>query len=1216
MSGQAALKQVEGAKQRRGLVIYRASRLEALLPALRSLMDATPPLHALAPQTLIAAHPGIQQWLNGALAREYGVDGIAANLDIMLPSMWIERLALQQLEKQAVSLPAYRRQHLRWTIHRLLQGDIGSLGLTDTRVTKYLDAELEKSRPADAARRRFQLADRLAGLFSQYLVYRPDWLKMWEEGRPNAAVVKGGDPATTSTEQKLLAPLWKELRRTLGAHRGDIVAELIARLEQPNAPVGAEAALHVFGISHLAPSEFAVLRAFARHRLVAMYVPDPCQKFWGGLSRELSPLRQQRIDEIDRIDQANGADYWVEQGHPLLARWGRMGQHFIMALADGEADVLEDVRHWQDEQPEPPKNRLSRVQESIRQLDTELMESVAAEEAGDRSLLVHACHTPLRELEVLRDQLLDALDNDRSLKPSDIVVMAPNIQTYVPLIPSVFGVAGHEYASEDDAEPRGERKRLPYHLADVAVVRSHTLLGAFQRLLDLPGTRVTTPEVMDLLTVPEIARRLNLTPEGVDELGEWLQRSRVAWALDPEFRKGLGVPPIAAHTFGWAMDRMLAGYIMADASTDELQPPVSLPDGVELAPMTGIDGPAASHLGALDQLLGELQSLISLAGETKHASEWAEELETRFNALFRVDLMDREAREAKGVVLRLIRSLETEPKGAGEDPELHFSVIRDLLMARLSAAPERQNFLMGGITFCGMVPQRAIPFKVVAVLGLNDGEFPRAVSDSGLDLMTRYRRLGDRDVRLDDRYLFLETLMSARERLHLSFIGEGVRDGKPRAPSALLAELLATLDSAAGLEADDKTPRPWRVRHPLQAFDGRYFDKSDERLFSYNATFAAMHGKGNERSVSAFLDVAMSGASSTDAGVGERAPMTLRELSEYYKDPAKYLLKTHLHVSLDGLDESRLRESEPLAPKFEPLDTVTKKLFFNDGLKDRQWRPDGPPAWLRLSGILPPGLPGVKAWESEYSAVRLLLEETQSILGFEKGAPKPSNRAIDLVIGKQKQRLTGQVEHVFVTSEKVWQLLRVFPPKDGKLKAEKDLNFKDRVPLFLDWALLRIQTAHEMGADAPAVRLRALVTTGTGKKKGKAAESEASEERSWLAEINAWDDRFVGNPEEREKLLGILNERVLQLVRWAQEAQTKPRWYFPKTAWIGLTGKEGAAAGAWNPGERDYSPGYSRLLAGDMDFAPDSEEEIALKQFAKELNDCISLNPSESGGKQ
>jgi exodeoxyribonuclease V gamma subunit len=1231
VAGDGRLRAVDAASQAHGLVIYRASRLEALLPPLRQLMAATPPPHVLTPHTLIAAHPGMRQWLGGALAREYGSGGIAANLDILLPSAWIDRLAQRELGQRAVALPGYQRQHLRWTVHAALGSEVP--GVTDARIAVYLQAHAETdgargrgaSNGADAARRRFQLADRLARVYSQYLVYRPDWLRAWEQGRYHAATRGATDSVAATTEAQLLGPLWRHIRARLGAHRGDIVADLLDKLERGAPSAAASETLHVFGVSHLAPSELAVLRAFARHRLVAMYVPDPCREYWGGLARELPALRAQQHEEEARIEAAAGNEYWAPQAHALLGSWGRLGQHFIMSLADGDGDVLEDVRHWQDARPEPPRDRLARMQQSIRQLQPSLLAvdladaAVAAAERADASLRIHDCHTRLRELEVLRDQLLDALAtpgaDGAALKPSDIVVMAPDIQAYVPLIPAVFGVPG-------DA-----RERLPYHLADVAVAHGHGLFTAFQRWLDLPGTRLTAPEVVDLLAIPEVARRLDLDAAGLDELTQWLRRSRVAWALDGAFRERYGVPPIAEHTFGWAMERMLGGYLMADAEGADRQASVLLADGSELAPLTSIHGPAASNLGALDQLLGEVQALCDLAGKSLPASTWAPLMERRFEAFFRVDPGDRAARDAQNLLLRFIRGLANEPAAAGEDPLLHFAVVRDLLAERLAAAPERQRFLLGGITFCGMVPQRAIPFQVVAVLGLNDGEFPRTDSDGGVDLMTRCRRLGDRDVRSDDRYLFLETLMSARRRLHLSYIGQGVRDGKPRNPAAPLAELLAALDAAAGLRADDRqADRPWCVRHPLQPFDRRYFDAADPRLFSYSAAFAAMHGRAQAAAVPAFLDEAaldaareLAGPKLAAAGAAPPTVVTLRELAGYYKDPAKQVLQQHLHLSLDALDDERLPQREPLAAQFSRLDGVTTRLFFDEGLAAGAEALAQPPAWLRLGGLMPPGEPGAVAWEDERTAVNALLEQARALPGFAVGIPAASRHAIDLELGAW--RITGQVERVFAGEcEGVahWCLLRPFPAGKGKLKAEPDLGFKERVPLFLEWALLRLHGARGLGT-VPAVRLHALI---------------ADKDRRWQDGINAWDARFMAAPMEgRTSMLADLERRVARLLQWWRAAQSAPRWYFPKTAWASIKtelypsarkakaddadtaqAQSGAtkAAQAWasahdGGGERNYALGYNQLLAGEASFAPDTPELDALHAFAQALHANISF---------
>jgi exodeoxyribonuclease V gamma subunit len=1192
--------QLTESPQAAGMVIYRASRLEALVDPLRTLLAHTRPQHLLAPQTVISAHPGMRQWLHGALAQAEGPGGIVANLQSLLPSAWIDQLAVDRLGQQAVSLPRWQRRHLRWMIHAALEGDLAALGISDARIDTFL---LPTRGAADVARKRFQLADRLAGLYSQYLVYRPDWLAAWEHGRL-AATPAHGDAVRRSTEDRLLAPLWRHLRQLLGAHRADVVGQLIADLSKRPSP-DTHDALHVFGTSHLAPLELDVLRAYARHHLVAFYVPDPCRYYWGGLARDPAALRQLRHAEAERVAAANGADYWVEQGHPLLASWGRLGQHFLMNLASEGDQVLEDVRHWRDEQGPAPANRLERLQQSIRELDPALLRTSLDDDAvrkaniDDASLRVHACHTRLRELEVLRDQLLDAISAAQAAgKPlpfADIVVMAPNIHDYVPLIPAVFGVAG------DTREP------LPYHLADVTVARSHRLFESFERLLDLPTSRLSAQTVVDLLKMPDIARRLGLDDEAVDELCEWLRQSRVAWGLDAAFRTRFDAPPIAEHTFGWAMDRLLAGYLMSDTATDDRQPPVHLPmgdeAGSELLPMSGIHGPAAAYLGALDQLLMLIQSVCDAVRAPHAASAWSRTLEDWLESFFLIDPTDTPSREARALLLNFIGLIAREPAVAGQDPMLDFAVVRELLKERLAAVPERQRFLMGGVTFCGMVPQRAVPFRVVAVLGLNDQEFPRAVQDGGLDLMQRYRRVGDRDVRLDDRYMFLETVMSARERLHLSYIGEGERDGKPRNPASPLAELLAMLDAAAGLPAENTAiARPWLLRHALQPFDARYFDGRDPRLFSYSEAFAAMHGSGSEPDFPAFLDHIDSAPAPVPGEV------SISELAAYYKDPAKHVLRDQLKLTLDALDEDSLPQDEPLDAKFEYLDTVERRLFFG-ALQQGVIEPEqAPPPWVSLGGLLPPGRLGEQLWRSTRDALGVMLAGAAQWPGFEGGAPAAETHDIRLAFAGWQ--LSGQVTHAYPwlgDDATGWQLVRYAKPVErssgAALGKESSLSFKDRVPAFIDWATLRLSHADEQG-NVPAVRLQFLVE---------------AKDTPWQQAIADWDARFIAaDPAQRASMKAELQDRLARLLQWRAQGLLQPRWYFQKTAWGTVAAhaydrnKPLQPADEWER-ERSNTPGYNVLLAGEESFADDSRALHELQHFAQQLNACIWLQAEGAG---
>ncbi len=1193
-----------------GFTLLRASRLEALLEPLEALLAKTLPAHPLAPQTVIAAHPGMKQWLAGALVRKVGVGRIVGNLDVQLPSLWLDRLSTTLLGERAVALPRYRRAHLRWTLHAMLEHPqrYGS------RVLAYLESAKGDD---ERALRRFQLADRFARVFSQYLVYRSDWLAAWEAGKRDYATAGRNDAALQALESDCLAPLWQSAAAELGDHRGRLVKALTAALASQREPLEP---LHVVGLSHLPPAELSVLRAYAKCAPVFLYVPDPCREYWGGLHKanagrpDVAGWQNFHEEEKKRLDDPQALD-WRDQGHPLLARWGRMGQHFFATLVDGE--LREDIRHWQDETPARPENRLERLQESIRQLDPALMreEVTAPDAAADASLRVHACHTRLRELEVLRDALLDAIEK-AGVRAGNIVVMAPDIQAYLPLIPAVFG------------EPGSAREPLlPYHLVDVPVGRSHPLFTVFETLLGLGASRITAPEVVDLLGVAEVRAALGLDGGSADTLIEWLRHSRVAWALDGAHKQALSLPARAEHSFAWAMDRMLAGYLMANAPGDMEPQAVTLPDGTQLLPLTGIEGPNAAALGSLDRLLCELQAWRELAKDEQPASQWAEVLRVRVDALMHVDHTDADARAALSVVHRAIASLAAEPARNGEDPMLRLSVVRELLQEALAAAPVRQRFLMGGITFCGMVPQRAIPFDMVCVLGLDEGAFPRRTSDGGIDLMARLRRVGDRDVSSDDRYLFLETVMSARKRLHLSYIGQGVRDGKHRNPAAPLAELIAELETRCGIAPDDdKAPRPWQVWHPLQPFDGRYFDGQHPALFSYSDRFSEMHGNGQAR-----MRALRDGELPAPEPLPDPLPLVL--LEGCFKDPAKALLKDYLQLSLDALDDDvRLPEDEPM-DGVARLHTVARKVFLQHVLPrkcaDPEWVWDRqPPDWIRHGGLLPLGDAGDHAWAKEADAVEALWQRASASEHFDmRGQQGGQALRVDVSLMQPgdaggeagaPQRMTGLVRNVFPLrgSADGVQLVFAFPNSSDEkkhLKEPKTLDFKERVPAFLHWALLRLQRAD---ADRPApVRLTVL----------------AVGELELATQINAWEMAFCdADPQTRATMAADLRRRLRALIELARMGRDGVSRFYPKSAWMALQkkpedandlerwGKAVAAdvAKVWwqstSVGERDYAPGYTQLLEGDLIFGdpdtdPDSHALHALLQDAQQINALIQL---------
>lgn len=1120
-----------------GILVFRASRLEALLEPLELLLHAQRPAQVLAPQTIVAAHPGMKHWLVSAMARRRGSARIVANLDVLLVSDWLDDLAQSILGKNAVAVAPWQRAALRWRIHELLPE------LQDTSISAFLSER-------DAPRRRYQLADRLAHLFGQYMTYRPDWLQAWQRGKP-------------AGPRSFQAELWQRLHASIGiAHRAERIGALVQRLQQQSHTENLEP-LHLFGMSHLAPAEMHVLHALARVRPVAIYVPDPCREYWGGLRTERSQLQAMAEWPVDDALQ----EHLLQLDHPLLAQWGRMGQHFMLALNQGEEDLRVDTRHWGDlSDPPLQMSRLHRVQESVRRLEqasllnaTTLLATNADE---DSSLRIHACHTPLRELEVLRDALLQALKDDPKLLPSDIVVMAPDISRYAPLLPALFGGA----TTADTI--------LPFAIADGARLRSHPIFAAFESLLTVPDARLTAPQVADLLSLPAVARRLGLHDEHRQQLMQWLTESRVAWGLDGPFKQAFDIPPSAEHSFAWAMDRMIAGYVLGANAADQS---IAF-DGI--LPLQGVNGPGVEALGALDQLLQVLADIHRETQQPRTASAWVRQLGHWLDQVFDSRGVDKLERAAIEDLQKLILNLELETAQAEVDPQLSFVVVQEYLRQALASIPEQPRWLRGGITFCGMVPQRSIPFQVIAVLGLNEGDFPRAPRDAQLDLMQQQRRLGDRDVRDDDRYLFLETLMAARSMLHLSFIGEGVRDGRPRNPAAPLAELLEFLEQAAGIQPAAKTDSasiPWLIRHPLQPFDRRYFDASDPRLFSFRTEFAEM----TRADISASDPIV-----SPVVGV---LPTSFRvaTMKSFFKDPARTLCTHWLKLRLDALEEDRLSEREPLEAKTSAIDRVARRLFF-DALLQQEELPDVSPDWLRLSGMLATGALGECAWAVEREKAALLLNNARTRVDLQ--AVDLKRKALRVDIALQGFHISGELNLLFETSQTL-MVLDAFPGKEAKA-----LGFRERLPFFVEWALLRLHHRNEL----KSIRAVAICAGNAG-----------AEDDDFVRALNSVDRHLADAGTDRAQVDCIhadIEQRLGALLRIMQSSLQQGLRYLPKTsaALLGVVEAQWAetAETAWQGGdfwggERDYAPGYAQWLLRDLSFL---EQPQILAEFAHQAS--------------
>lgn len=913
------------------LNLYQSNMLEALARLYLAVRE--PSRDPLVPETLLVPSQGMQRWLAFTLAQE---QGIAANLDFQLPSSFMWQLVRRAFPELPLRSPL-DCEPLAWRVLRelpLLQVEV---------------AALHRHWQAADARGRFELASRVADVFDQYLVYRPDWILGWEQGR-----LFGLGP-----DEAWQAALWRAMAGRGAPHRARLLQEFAARLAAGEV-AGLPERLTLFGVSSLPPAIWELLQRLGEHHEVDVFLLNPSQEYWGQLRR------------------GDGE----ESGHPLLAALGQQGRDFIASVVasgahepvGGEAFVT------------PASDTLLGVlQADLLAQRLRAPEEKVALRAEDRSVQVHACHSALRELEVLHDQLLMLFEQDPTLQPDDVLVMCSDIERYAPLADAVFGT-------------RADPAAIPYTIADRRLEAEEPLLRHFAELLALPGSRFEAERVLGLLEAPALRARFELDESDLPLVRRWCEELHLRWGRDAADRRKRGLPEDAPLSWRDGLARLLAGFAL----------PVGLAPAADLR-FAGL-APAdlvlsVSQAQVMARLVAFVEALLhweQRLSAPRTLAAWADTLDALVDACFSETADSREALACLHATAAELR----EQAALAEDAGVHdFGVVSTWLKRQLKGLESRHGFLSGAVTICAMVPLRSLPFRVIAVLGLDDGVFPRQQKAAPFDLVAKHGRPGDRSRRLDDRYLFLETLMAARQVLYLSYVGASDVDGSLRAPSPLLAELLDQVARTVADEASKAASRRLVTRHPLQPFSPRYFQdrlfadghfKDNGSLFSFEPRLAAAsrvvaaQGQGGADLPGAIFS---SDLPPPDPGLLE---VTLPRLERFLRHPARFFLRERLGVQLP-MDAAALADDEPVT--LSDRRALRRRLFA---------APDLTPAALRAEGLLPAGVWGERLWAVEAAQVARLRREREALGAMALSPLDFVWRDVDLTLSGQFTELTDQ----------------------------------------------------------------------------------------------------------------------------------------------------------------------------------------------------------------
>jgi exodeoxyribonuclease V gamma subunit len=948
------------------LHLHRATRTDALVDALRETL-ATPPADPFAAEVIAVPSKGVERWIAQRLSLHLGAmtdrqDGICANVAFPSPRRVIES-ALAAASGIDPDEDPWGPGRAVWPLLAVVDEHRGEPWLG------ALHAHLERSRGRLGAVRH------MAGLFDRYALHRPEMLVRWA----------AGDDAGLPDDARWQAELWRRLR---------------AHLEVPSPPERLTAAcerlrdepeladlpdrLAMLGLTRLPAARLRVLGAIAAHRDVHLHILHPSPALWEKVAATLDDAENPPRRKDDRTVAL--------PNNRLLASWGQDARELQVVLASSGA-AHTDQHH--DSELTEPKTLLARLQADIRDDGTppDNADDRAPHDPDDASLIVHSCHGRARQVEVLRDALLHVLADDTTLEPRDIIVMCPDIESYAPLIHATFGSGEVLEEVLDDAAEHidlPDRPDLRVRLADRALRQTNPVLGVVARLLELADARITASEVLDLADREPVRRRFRLDDDDVARAEGWVAASGIRWGLDGPHRQPFSLERVSGGTWQAGLDRVLVGVTTTEADR-------RLVGGV--LPLDDVGSSDIDLAGRLTELVHRLRHALDALVQAQALHVWADAILEAADALTATTPRDAWQRQELANLLADVLAEATADAEPAPTP-LELADVRALLADRLRGRPTRANFRTGHLTICTLVPMRAVPHRVVCLLGLDDEVFPRTGTRDGDDLVLHDPHVGDHDARLEDRQLLLDALMSASDRVLITYSGKDERTNAPRPPAVPVGELLDVVDRT--VRVPDGRPRDRIVvEHPLQAFDPRNFTPGELRTdgpwgFDAPTLAGARALEGPRTSPGRFLPGPLSDVPGPLVEVDD--------LVRFVQKPMRTFLHRRLGITVGEYDDE-IQDALPIE-----LDDL-EKYGVGNRLLDTLLQGATPQAAVDAEfarGFLPPGALGQAVVDEVWPKVGAVLTCARDVLDLQAEPESVDVRAV-LVDGRT---LSGTVSGV------------------------------------------------------------------------------------------------------------------------------------------------------------------------------------------------------------
>jgi len=882
------------------------------------------------------------KWLSLKIAEKTGV---CANFSFLFPNRFIDQIINLHKRRSLIFTP----EILTFRIMSLLTKLIDEPQFKEIKFYLYNQGKTTFTLPEQKITL-YRLSKKIADTFDQYLLYRPHIIFDWEKRKKH---------------NNWQAILWRHLTANNKEHRAYIGKKFI---QNPiYNPQTMPDRVSIFGITTLPPIYFEIISILSAFCQINLFILNPSYQYWGDIlsDKQIGKTQKKYIKKGIVIEDRY---IHIQRQNNLLASMGTSGKQFIELII--ECQKTNEIDSFQKPQA---NDMIGAIQEDIfnlTQKENNAPKKIVSKK--DKSIAVHSCHSHIREIQTLHDNLLDMFEKDPCLKPSDIMVMAPNIEAYSTYIDAVFG------------SPEEKSKKIPYSIADRPIASSSRLIQTLFLILDAYKSRYKPSAVFAILAATPIKNRFKITDSQIEQIYSLIKKAEIKWGINGKHKANyFGAPESNQNTWEAGFDRFILGY--ATGNTDKIFS--------QIIPYP-IEADTASAVGRFFNFFYRLASLPDKLSQNYRLDKWAQIIKEIISDFFQIT--ERNEKEARAIFNAAAVLIQIE-KEAQYKNKIGIETIKAYLTEKLAKKKANYGFLTGKITFCEALPMRGIPFKIICFIGLNENDFPRQDSQAGFNIIASNPRACDKSKRNEDKHLFLEALLCVRKKLYISYIGQDIRSAKTLPPSILVSELINYIENGFAMSDNSDIKNHIITKHKLQSFSGDYFNPNNtEKLFTYSTTRFNTAKFFLQKKTKDFAALKL-----PDITINNNA-VPIDELKFFFSNPSKYFANKCLTVflpnSFDTIDKSENFGIAGLDKyKLENIIIEKKITLKNDELNN----------FIKASGILPYGSIG----DAIYTEILLKTDKFFKII--KKITKEKSPTSLNIKIKIKKITLTARVTSIY-----------------------------------------------------------------------------------------------------------------------------------------------------------------------------------------------------------